>query len=371
MTPGGTPATIAVRAGEGARDYTVHLGAGLLDAVGAVARAAAPGARRWVVISDDVVAPLHAGRVQRSFGDDAPPLVTFPAGEEHKNRDEWIRLTDALLALGLGRDSGVVALGGGVAGDLAGFVAATYLRGVPVVQVPTSIVAMVDSAVGGKTGVDTPAGKNLVGAFHPPAAVVVDPTTVATLPRDRRAEGLAEAVKHGAIVDAAYAHEIAASAPALLAGEVQAVTRMVRRSIEVKASVVSRDEREGGVREILNFGHTLGHALEAASGFALSHGEAVAIGMVLEARLGERTGHTAPGTAAALARILEAVELPTRRPPALEPDAVAGYLGADKKVRGGAWRVVLLSALGAVDDRQGRWAHPVDPEQVGEVLQQS
>lgn len=371
MRTGGAPAaatTIAVRAGGGPRDYTVQVGAGLLDEVGARAAEAAPGARRWVVISDDTVAALHGDRVRRSFGTPPPPLLTFAAGEASKTRAEWARLTDAMLALGLGRDSGVIALGGGVVGDLAGFVAATYLRGVPVVQLPTSIVAMVDSAVGGKTGVDTPAGKNLVGAFHPPATVLVDPTVVATLPRLQRAEGLAEAVKHGAIVDAAYARRIADDADMLLAGDVTAIEGVVRRSIEIKASVVGLDEREGGLREVLNFGHTLGHALEAASEFRLPHGEAVAIGMVLEARLGERTGQTRPGTAAELARILDAVALPTAPPPGLDPEVVAGYLDTDKKVRAGAWRVVLLEELGAIARPPRGWAHPVDPAAVREVL---
>lgn len=364
---------VAVRAGGGRRDYSVRVGAGLIDTVGEIARAAAPAARRWVVIADDTVAALYGERVRASFGGagEAPPLLTFPAGEQNKTRARWEALTDAMLARGLGRDSGVVALGGGVTGDLAGFVAATYLRGVPVVQVPTSIVAMVDSAVGGKTGVDTPAGKNLVGAFHPPATVIVDPSAIATLPRRQRAEGLAEAVKHGAIVDADYGRGIADAAEALLSGEVEAIRRMVLRSIEVKASVVSRDERESGVREILNFGHTLGHALEAASGFGLTHGEAVAIGMVLEARLGERIGHTREGTAARLAEVLQAVELPVRRPPELEPRAVEGYLGADKKVRSGRWRMVFLSELGRVHEAGGQWAHAVEPEPVRAVLESS
>lgn len=368
MSRVGATTEVRVRAGNGLRDYSVQVGAGLLDSVGDLARAAAPGVERWVVIADTTVGELYGRRVCRSFGSDAPTLLTFPAGEANKTRHFWTALTDQMLSLGLGRDSGVVAVGGGVAGDLAGFVAATYLRGVPVVQVPTSIVAMVDSAVGGKTGVDTEAGKNLVGAFHPPATVIVDPAVVATLPRAQRAEGLAEAVKHGAIVDAGYASGIAADAEALLEGEVDAVARMVRRSIEVKASVVGRDERESGVREVLNFGHTLGHALEAASGYGLTHGEAVAIGMVLEARLGEAVGRTRAGTADRLSEILHAVELPTTAPRDLPLEEVERYLGADKKVRGGQWRVVFLAEMGRVDDEGGRWAHPVEPARVRTVL---
>lgn len=368
MTAGRDATVVQVTAGGGTRNYAVRLGRGLLDSVGALATGAAPGARRWVVIADTTVGALYGERVCDSFGGAVPPLLTFPAGEVHKTRSHWSDLTDQMLALELGRDSGVVALGGGVTGDLAGFVAATYLRGVPVVQVPTSIVAMVDSAVGGKTGVDTPVGKNLVGAFHPPAVVLVDPEVVGTLPRRQRAEGLAEAVKHGAIVDADYARSIARSASALLDGEVGAVEAVVLRSIEVKAGVVGRDEREAGVREILNFGHTLGHGIEAASGYRMSHGEAVAVGMVLEARLGERDGRTRGGTADELAGILEAVELPTRLPAEIDTAAVEGYLDADKKVRAGQWRFVSLAELGRVDDRDGSWAHPVDRRLVREVL---
>ncbi|MEQ9568940.1 MAG: 3-dehydroquinate synthase, partial [Longimicrobiales bacterium] len=351
----------------GSRDYRVIVNRGLLDRVGAEASRAAPGVVRWIVVADDTVAALYGDRVRRSFAA-ATDVLTFPAGEAHKTRATWADLTDRMVALGAGRDAGVVALGGGVTGDLAGFVAATYLRGIPVVQVPTSVVAMVDSAVGGKTGVDTAAGKNLVGAFHPPAVVLVDPTAVATLPRRQRAEGLAEAVKHGAIVDADYARALERDAEALLDGDVPAVERMVVRSVEVKADVVSRDEREGGLREILNFGHTLGHALEAASDYRMSHGEAVAVGMVLEARLGEAVGATRPGTADELAGILESVGLPTAPPAGLPRDRVEGFLTTDKKVRKGRPRFVLLAGLGAVDGSGGTWARPVDELPLARVL---
>jgi 3-dehydroquinate synthase len=346
----------------GDRDYQVVVAPGLLDRVGNEAAEAAPGVRRWVIVADATVAELFAQRVLRSFDATglAVDLLTFPPGEREKTRATWASLSDGLMELGIGRDGGVVALGGGVTGDLAGFVAATFMRGIPVVQVPTSIVAMVDSAVGGKTGVDTPAGKNLVGAFHPPVRVVVDPAAVESLPRAQRAEGLAEAVKHGAIVDVGYARRIAASAEALLAGRVEAVHQMVVRSIEIKADVVSRDEREGGLREILNFGHTIGHALEAASAFGLSHGEAVATGMVLEARLGEALGGTRSGTALDLAGVLEAVELPTRAPAGLSPERVLSFVRADKKSREGRPRLVLLDSFGTVWKDGDRWSHAVD-----------
>jgi 3-dehydroquinate synthase len=294
-------------------------------------------------------------------------LLTFSAGEANKSRTTWSDLTDALLAAGLGRDAAVLALGGGVTGDLAGFVAATYLRGVPVVQLPTSLVAMVDSSVGGKTGVDVPAGKNLVGAFHPPRLVVADTSTVATLPREERAQGLVEAVKHGAIVDAAYLEGLEKDLDGLLDGEPDATTRAVLRSVEIKARVVSEDEREGGLREILNFGHTLGHALEAGADYALPHGTAVGMGMVLEAKVGEALGVTASGTAERLARIVVRLGLPLspRSHPAV--GTVLQFVRADKKARQGRARYVLLEGLGKVA-RSETWSREVPDPVVEKVL---
>lgn len=354
----------------GGRDYEVVIAPGLLDRVGLEAVGVAPEVRHWVVVADTTVGRHYAARALHSLeqADRRASLLTFPAGERHKTRESWAALTDELMALGLGRDGGVVALGGGVTGDLAGFVAATFMRGIPVVQVPTSIVAMVDSAVGGKTGVDTRFGKNLVGAFHPPVRVVIDPAVVETLPRGQRAEGLAEAVKHGAIVDEGYARGLAAASSALLSGGIEAIRDMVVRSVEIKAGVVSRDEREGGLREILNFGHTVGHALEAASDFGLSHGEAVAVGMVAEARLGEVMGGTRPGTAGELSAILEAVELPTEIPSGLSTERILDFVRADKKVREGRARFVLLRSVGDIWKDGERWSHAVESSVLRELL---
>jgi 3-dehydroquinate synthase len=267
----------------------------------------------------------------------------------------------------MGRDAVVVAVGGGVTGDLAGFVAATYLRGVPVVQVPTSLVAMIDASVGGKTGVDVDAGKNLVGAFHPPRVVVADPRTVATLPRTERAQGLAEALKHGAILDADYLDRLVAEGAELMEGEEEAVHAAVLRSVQLKARVVGEDEREAGIRQILNFGHTLGHVLEAASGYALGHGSAVAAGMVLEAELGERVGVSEPGTREALERALEPFGL--GGVPALDRplEELVSYLSADKKARAGRPRFVLLERPGTVS-RAGGWSREVDDGAVRALL---
>jgi 3-dehydroquinate synthase len=325
-------------------------------------------ARRYAVISDDRVATLHGHSVMealRGAGLDAA-LFTFPAGEASKTRKSWSILTDEMLEAEFGRDSCVVAVGGGVTTDLAGFVAATFLRGVPVVQVPTSYLAMIDASVGGKTGVDVKAGKNLVGAFHPPVLVVADPAVLRTLSRQERAQGLVEAFKHGAILDRAYFERLERDASALLDADPTAAERAVLRSVELKAAVVSADEREDGYRQILNFGHTLGHALEAASQYGLGHGTAVAIGMVLETEIGERIGVTEPGTRDRLASVLERI-LPLRGPK-VDATAAVRYLRADKKVRAGRLRVVLLARLGDVHRGQN-WTHEVPEDMLVEALQ--
>jgi 3-dehydroquinate synthase len=364
------PTSVLVRAGAG--DYPVVVGAGALGRLSVLLSAHAP-AHRYAVVADAGVARHHGGAVVSAVEATGRPvsLHTFPSGEASKSREQWAVLSDALLAEGLGRDGCVVALGGGVAGDLAGFVAATYMRGIPVVQLPTSLVAMIDSSVGGKTGVDVPGGKNLVGAFHPPRLVVADTLLALTLPREERARGLAEALKHGAIVDAAYLAELEARAPALLEGDPEATTRAVIRSVQIKADVVSRDEREGGLRQILNFGHTLGHSLEAASGYRISHGEAVARGMVLEARLGEALGVTAPGTATRLAQAVTRFGLPAGGPHPAPPEELVRRTRTDKKVRGGTVRYVLLSHLGAVarTPEEGGWSHGVEDAAVVELLE--
>lgn len=354
----GRPRRIAVGAASGS--YAVHVGAGAMELAGPIARTAAPSGR-CALISDSDVAALWGDRMRRLLADAGVEAVTasFPAGEANKTRATWRRLTDALLEACLGRDSCVVALGGGVTGDTAGFVAATYLRGVPVLQVPTTTLAMIDASVGGKTGVDHPLGKNLVGAFHPPCAVLADPRFLATLDRERRAEGFAEAVKHGAVADAGHASWLAANATALLDGQEDAVERAVARSVEIKADVVSADEFEAGRRQVLNFGHTVGHALEAASGFTLPHGQAVAAGMVAEARIGEAAGVTEAGASKEIGAMVRAFGLPSRRPPSADPGELAGLMSRDKKTRGGVVHVVLLETLGRVHETNGRVATPV------------
>jgi 3-dehydroquinate synthase len=340
--------------------------AGALADAATLVREAAPGYRP-IVITDANVAPLHGAPVAAALGAD---LLTFPAGEASKTRNQWAALTDELLARTLGRDTVVVAVGGGVCGDLAGFVAATYLRGVPVVQIPTSLVAMIDAAIGGKTGVDTRHGKNLVGAFHQPRLVLIDPLALHTLPAAHRRAGLAEAIKHGVIADEAYFHWLAAHGSALLADDLSAdiAQRLVLGSVAVKVDVVAGDEREGGRRRILNFGHTIGHAVEHLSGYALLHGEAVAIGMVAEAQLGERMEVTLPGLADEIRDLCTALDLPVSIDATFDIDAMVDLTRGDKKARGGAAEYALPMRFGEMNDGGGRYAIPVDESLVRQSL---
>lgn len=325
----------------------VRVGSGVRKMLGpAVAAVASSG--RCAVIADERVASLwyeEVGGSLRAHGIDVVPAF-FPAGEANKTRESWSMLTDMLMEARLGRDSCVVSLGGGVTGDLAGFVAATFLRGVPFVQLPTTTLAMIDASVGGKTGVDHPAGKNLVGAFHAPSLVLADPDFLGTLDTEVRAEGYAEAVKHGVILDADYAGWLASHAGPLLEGGAEEVERAVVRSVELKAEVVSGDEFEAGWRQVLNFGHTVAHALELESGYLLPHGHAVAAGMVAEARIGEELGVTAPGTAEEIRSLVTAFGLPHGHPALARPRRLANLMIRDKKTRSGVVHIVRLQQLG-------------------------
>lgn len=348
--------------------YDIRIGAGLLDEL---PQLVAPlDRRRWFVISDDRVAELYGRPLTALFAacDVAADLLTFPAGEANKTRETWARLTDALLERGLGRDGAIIGLGGGVTADLAGFVAATALRGVPCVQVPTSLLAMIDAAIGGKTGVDTPAGKNLVGVIRQPALVVVDPRTLKTLDDAEYRAGLAEAIKHGAIADEAYARSFETEADAIERRDEAALRRLIRRSVEIKAEVVSADATERGPRAMLNFGHTIAHALERVSGYRIPHGFAVATGMVVEARIGERLGITRPGTADALAGLLRRFGLPTSLPAGTEADGLLAATRTDKKARAARVRYVLLERIGRVATAEGNWTFDVPDDVLRPVL---
>ena len=352
--------------------YRISVAAGAIDEVGQRARDATR-AHRFALITDTNVHALYAERVAAQLGDDCA-VLTIPPGEREKTRERWTSLTDALLQYGYGRDAAIIALGGGVVGDLAGFVAATFMRGIPFVQVPTTLLAMIDASVGGKTGVDTPDGKNLVGAFHRPAAVLADPLVLETLPPEQLRAGMAEAIKHGVIADAEYLQRVAQAAPELCdggKGNTVAMTDLIARSIEIKAAVVAQDEREAGIRKTLNFGHTLGHAIELLSGFGLLHGEAVAIGMVLEARLAELAGIAERGTAMAIQDAVERAGLPTHPPLDQEPERILAATRHDKKARGGRVEYALPKRIGEMAGAERGFGIGVEDEMVIEVLQAS
>ncbi len=352
-------------------DYPVYVEDGILDDLRSIVDTVAA-AHRYAVIADSRVAALHADRVMAQLPHERSRLFTIPPGEQEKTRARWSELTDALLAWGAGRDTTIIALGGGVIGDLAGFVAATYLRGVPVVQVPTTLLAMVDAAIGGKTAVDTSFGKNLVGAFHNPRAVVMDPRVLETLsPADLRG-GLAEVIKHGVIADANYFDSVLRELPALVTEGARGsgLSALIAGSVAIKATVVSEDSREDGLRHILNFGHTLGHAIERVLDYQLSHGDAVSMGMVLEARLSERLGVAGAGLFVAVADALSAAGLPTALPEGIDRTAVLSATRGDKKNREGAVRYALPRAIGEMEPAEGKWSVPVDDADVWATLSQ-
>ncbi len=301
----------------------------------------------------------------------AATTLTFAAGESSKTRGTWGDLTDALLAAHFDRRTVIVALGGGVTTDLGGFVAATFLRGVPWIAVPTTTLGMIDAAIGGKTGVNAATGKNLVGAFHPPRAVFCDPDALASLPESQFRDGLAEAVKHAATLDADYGDWITTSADLIRARDTATLETLVTRSVRIKAAVVSDDERESDRRAVLNAGHTVAHGLERASGYQLSHGHAVAIGLMVETRVGESIGVTAPGTADRIGELLRAVQLPTTPPPGLEVDAIIAAMQHDKKNRAGVVHAALIERFGSMAAAGDRWTQPLDLRITSQVLRQT
>jgi len=329
------------------RSYDVLVAGGILHQAGEFIVQAGLAGRRAAIISDETVARLHAGTLVNSLeaAGFQPTLHTVPAGEVSKSMGQAESLCRAMIRGGHDRKSMVIALGGGVVGDLAGFVAAIFQRGLPIVQIPTTIVAQVDSSVGGKTGVNVTEGKNLLGSFHQPSLVLVDPETLCTLPDREFHEGFAEAIKHAAIRDAAMLDELAALDPANR--EVSA--DLIARNIAIKARVVEADEHETrGVRALLNFGHTIGHGIEASVPYGeMLHGEAISLGMRAALFLSERHAGLAPESAAKIRGLLERFHLPLVLPEAITTGTVMEKLATDKKFAAGVIRFVVLDAPGS------------------------
>jgi 3-dehydroquinate synthase len=352
--------------GQGDRSYEIHCGPGLLARVGLLLREA--GATRGVIVADSGVMATHAATVAGSLAEAGilAPLLAVPAGEGSKSIAAAGRLWAEFAGLAVDRQTHVVAVGGGVVGDLAGFVAATFARGLPVWQVPTTVVAQVDSAIGGKTGINLDAGKNLVGVFWQPRGVVADTEALATLPDREFQSGLAEVVKYGMILDAGFFAWLEAHAADLVARHPAPLRQAVERSAAIKARVVEKDERETtGLRAALNYGHTFGHAYETAAGYGtLLHGEAVAIGMARAARLAEFLGMIGTEVVSRQDRLLAALGLPVLPPPGLRnADQLLDIMGRDKKTVGGQLRFVLPTRIGAVETVAG-----APPEAVRSVL---
>lgn len=329
----------------GSRGYPILIGEGLLGQRALFEQYVA--ARDILVVSNTVVAPLYLEALQTSLQPRRVVTTILPDGESHKTLANVARLLDVLVANRFGRDCAVVALGGGVVGDMAGFAAATYQRGVDFVQVPTTLLAQVDSSVGGKTGVNHPGGKNLIGAFHQPVAVVADTHTLATLSARELRAGLAEVIKYGLICDAEFFSWLEAHIEELLAGDAVALARVVRRSCEIKAEIVGRDEREHADRALLNLGHTFGHAVESATGYRQwLHGEAIGAGLVMAAGMSCESGYLGAEDLERVTHLVARAGLPTHISN-VKPDTALEHMRIDKKVQAGRIRLVLLRRIGS------------------------
>jgi len=337
------PRRVDVALGE--RSYPILIGRGLLDDISRLR--ALVDAPEVMVVSNRTVAPLYLDRLTAAFSDRRVASACLPDGEQEKQLEPLLPVFDTLLVNGFSRDCQVVALGGGVIGDLAGFVAATYQRGVGFVQVPTTLLAMVDSSVGGKTGVNHPRGKNMIGAFHQPRAVIADLTVLDTLPQRELRAGMAEVIKYALLGDAEFLAWLEANLDAAMARDSATLAAIVERCCRNKAAIVAADEREAGQRALLNLGHTFGHAIEAARGYGdWLHGEAIAAGQCMAARLSARLGWIDDRDRDRAIALIERAGLPTRAPADIGAERFREFMGRDKKNRDGTLRLVLLKGLG-------------------------
>ena len=335
------------------RSYPIYIGTNLLEQA-ALFEPHLKSSTTVFIVSNTTVAPLYAKTLMNTLSQlgKTVRLLELPDGESYKDWQHLQLIFDELLAHGADRQSMIIALGGGVVGDMAGFGAASFMRGIRFIQVPTTLLAQVDSSVGGKTGINHPLGKNMIGAFHQPVAVIADLNTLRTLPPRELSAGLAEVIKHGAIADADFLDWIEANAGALLACDTDAMAHAVLRSCEIKSAVVSADEREGGIRATLNFGHTFGHAIESGLGYGeWLHGEAVGCGMVMAADLSARLGQINKMDAERLKRIIASMHLPIA-PPKLGSQRFMELMQVDKKTEAGQIRYITLGSIGAARIQQ-------------------
>jgi len=330
----------------GVRSYPIYIGHGLLDNTELLTSHIR--GQQVMIVTNETIAPLYQARLASALKDFDTRTVVLPDGESYKNLEVLNQIFDALLDARFDRSCSLIALGGGVIGDMAGFAAASYQRGVDFIQVPTSLLAQVDSSVGGKTGVNHAQGKNMIGAFYQPRCVVADTATINTLPANELRAGLAEVIKYGFIIDSKFFDWLEENLSALLAGDADALAYAIRRSCEIKADVVANDERERGQRALLNLGHTFGHAIEAALGYgSWLHGEAVSAGICMAADLSQRLGMIHANETRRGVALLEAAGLPTAPPPSMTPEQFMHYMSRDKKTLGGTIRLILLDAIGS------------------------
>jgi 3-dehydroquinate synthase len=348
----------------GPRSYPIHIGSGLL----AESSLWTPhlGNGQIMLVTNTVLAPLYLAPIEAALGDRQLHTLILPDGEAAKTLATAERIWDALLAARCGRDATLIALGGGVIGDLTGFAAACYQRGIDFIQIPTTLLAQVDSSVGGKTGVNHPRGKNMIGAFHQPRCVIADLDTLRTLPDRELRAGLAEVIKYGLISDAPFFGWLEVNLDALLARDPRALTHAIAVSCRTKAAIVAADEREGGVRALLNLGHTFGHAIETGVGYgAWLHGEAVATGMLMAADLSARLGQLAPAEVDRIQALLMRAGLPVQAPASLNAERFLELMAVDKKVQAGQLRLVLLRGIG-----RGELRADADPRPLRALLEQ-
>jgi 3-dehydroquinate synthase len=327
--------------------YDIYIGRDIMDRVGVLLHKSHR-SKHLVILTDSRVGLLHGQKVADSLRtmDLKVDLISFPEGESSKTFQTTLALVDELIALGTDRQSSLLALGGGVVGDLTGFIASIYMRGIPFFQIPTTLMAQVDSSIGGKTGIDLPAGKNLLGTFYQPQAVFVDLAFLQTLDEREFNSGLAEILKYGIIEDPDLFRSLAEGISGIKQREPVLLERIITKSCRIKKRIVEMDERESGLRRILNFGHTIGHAIEAESDYAVSHGEAVAIGMVCAAALSEKLEYLASSERGKIENLIRSVGLPRAIPADLESNALIARMGKDKKKQGKKLPLVLLKKIG-------------------------
>ncbi|MBI3546271.1 MAG: 3-dehydroquinate synthase [Gammaproteobacteria bacterium] len=329
----------------GPRSYPIYIGSGLLDQ----AKLLVPHikGKRVAIVTNETVAPLYLSKLRAQLAAFQPVEVILPDGEQYKNLEVLNRIFDALLSARSDRNTTLIALGGGVVGDMGGFAAACYQRGVPFIQIPTTLLAQVDSSVGGKTGVNHALGKNMIGAFYQPRAVIIDTDTLKTLPARELSAGLAEIIKYGVIRDPEFFSWLEENMDKLLARDSSVLAHAIHRSCQNKAEVVAADERESGVRATLNFGHTFGHAIETGLGYGVwLHGEAIAAGMVMAADLSRRLKWLSSAETARIENLIRRARLPVRAPATLSSKRFLELMAVDKKVLDGQMRLVLLKSLG-------------------------